>query len=220
MPETPTLAEVIRRAWDARMLDVHTSMPGMVVSYDAATQTADVQPMLRRPMRDQDGERVVEELPVVPGVPVLFPRTASAFVSLPIAAGDFVLLAFCEGSIDAWRGTGDVADPGDERRHNLSHAVAIPGVYPAAQALGDAHSTNVVIGHDGGTQIHVQPGGSGGVLIGGAAAAEPMILGQTLVTWLLAHVHPAPGGTTSAPTNIPGPTDLNNALSANHRIDQ
>lgn len=217
MPDAPSLASVIRGAIEAHALELHTAMPGKVLSYDAAAQTADVQPVLRRPMRDVDGERVVEDLPVIPNVPVMFPRTAGAFISLPVAAGDYVLLVLCEGSIDAWRATGEVSDPGDERRHNLSHAVAIPGVFPQAGALDDAHATNIVIGHDGATQIHVQPGGAGGVLIGGPSASEPMVLGTALNTWLSTHTHPAPGGATSPPTEIP---TLPNHLSNRHRVDQ
>lgn len=221
MPDHVSLAGVIGGAIAAALEDVHTCLPCRVVSYSAATQRADVEPQVRRPMRDQNGERVVETLPVIPNVPVLFPRTASAFVSLPVAADDFVLVLFAEASVDAWQATGEVSDPGDERRHNLGHAIAaIPGVFPTAGALDDAHATNVVIGHDGATQIHVQPGGSGGVLIGGPTAAQKMVLGDALKTFLTGLILPVSGASAGPLTDPAQLGLLDLALSTRHRIDQ
>jgi hypothetical protein len=54
-----------------------------------------------------DGSRVYLELPEIPFVPVLFPRTASYALTLPVAPGDFVLLVFCTNYTPT--GTGDGA---------------------------------------------------------------------------------------------------------------
>ena len=55
---TPSFAAVLRQLVDARLVDVHTSLPGRVVSYDATTQRASVKPLLKRGRRDEAGERV------------------------------------------------------------------------------------------------------------------------------------------------------------------
>jgi hypothetical protein len=81
-------------------------------------------------------------------------------LSFPLAAGDFVFLLFPEQTIGAWRALkGALTAPGDLRRHDLSGAVALPCLYPDSQALADAHASNVVLGFDGGQQIHVKAAG-------------------------------------------------------------
>ena len=150
MPDSsPQLAAVISAAIETKMVDVHTSLPARVESYDAGAQTADVKPMIRRVMRSQTMERVAEDLPVIPTVPVLWPRGGGAFLSLPLAAGDFGLLVLTEYSIDRFRSTGEDTDPGDERRHDLANAVFIPcALYPRSQSLSDVSDTEVRFGLD------------------------------------------------------------------------
>lgn len=53
------------------------------------------------------------------------------------------------------------------------------------------------------------------VKIGSAAAAEPLVKGQTLVTLLTSHFHPTPFGPSG-----PSAAAWANALSANHKIDE
>lgn len=134
-----------------RMLDVHTALPARVTKYDPATQTADVLPLVR-----VNGEK----LPVIPGVPVAWPRAGGAFVSLPMVAGDFVFLVFAEQALGVWRAVnGAETAPGDLRRHHLSGAVALPCLFPDSVQLADVHSDNVVVGFDGGNQVHIKPDG-------------------------------------------------------------
>lgn len=133
--ETPTLAQVIQDAIDAKLLDVHVSMPGTIVTYDAAKQKASVQPSLQK--KYATGKLIT--LPVITNVPVIMPRAGKAFVSLPLKAGDSVLLIFAERSIDRWSQKGGVNDPGDPRKFSLSDAFAIPGGYPFNNTFsGDA----------------------------------------------------------------------------------
>lgn len=125
--ETPTLAQVIQQTVEARLCDLHTAMPGRILSYDAATQKAKVQPELKRKFRD--GSLV--DPPVIPDVPVAMPRAGKAFLSLPLKQGDQVLLIFGERSLDTWKQNGGSVDPSTEsRKHDYSDAYAIPGGYP------------------------------------------------------------------------------------------
>lgn len=160
MPDTsPELAAVIASAIETRLVDVHVSLPGRVESYDVSTQRANVKPMLRRVLRRENMERVTEELPVIPSVPVLWPRGGGAFVSLPLAAGDFGLLVFADYSIDRFRSTGEDVDPGDERRFDLSNAVFYPGgPFPSSGKLADADGSHVRIGFDGGYAAEIRDG--------------------------------------------------------------
>src|SRR5690606_8231416 len=62
-------------------------IPGEVVSYDAATQTATVKP-LYKPLHNG----VPVEMPELYEVPIEFPRTGSSAMTSPIPAGTKVML--------------------------------------------------------------------------------------------------------------------------------
>lgn len=209
MTDAPhSLAEVLRRALDARLLDVHVSLPARVVSYSASSQTATVRPMIPRVLRDSAGERVVEELPLIPNVPICFPRGGGFFCSFPLAAGDAVMLVFAERSLDRWRSTGEVVDPADTRTHSLAGAWAYPGGFPSGDELDDASATKMVAGKDGGPQVVVD---GSFVHVGGDASSQFIALANLVAAELAAirtafntHVHVETGGSTAVPTVLMG----------------
>lgn len=172
---TPTLAQVIERFVRRGVEGIHTSMPGIIQKYDAGAQTAEVLPAVKNVYQDVDGVEVVEDFPVLPDVPIAFPRSGKYFVSFPLARGDTVTLIFGERSTDQWWGTGRVSDPGDLRRFSLSDAVAIPGGYPSTAPLQDAHAENMVMGRDGGPQIHIT---RDALLLGSKDAAYAVALAE------------------------------------------
>lgn len=131
----PTLAEVIRAALDSRLNDVHVALPGKIVTYNPSTQEADVLPTIRRALPTADGGITHEDLPIIPAVPVVFPRGGGYSMTWPLAPGDHVLLVVCSSAIGQWAVTGITSDPVDLRRHDLSHAVAIPGIAPVSGPL-------------------------------------------------------------------------------------
>lgn len=145
---TPSMADVLREVFESALSAVHTAMPGKVVSYDSATQTATVEPQIKNAVPRRAGGHVLEDLPRIQAVPVIHLRSGNAWVHVPIAAGDFVLLVFCERDINEWRRLGTTADPADQRTHGLSGAVAIPGLYPSASPIAapDAAAIEVGIG--------------------------------------------------------------------------
>jgi len=151
-----TLAQVLVEALESRLADIHVALPARIEAYDAATQTADCKPLIKRALRLSETEELVESLPVVPGVPVLFPRAGDWFLSLPLKKGDTVLLVFCERSLDQWLEKGDEVDAGDLRLHGLDGAVAIPGVYSSKDKLANVHEKKIVLGRNGGAQIHIR----------------------------------------------------------------
>lgn len=134
----PTLVEVIRRAIESRVGDVFTTVPGRIDTYDPDTQTADVLPVVRRPMPTEDDGTVYEDLPIIPNVPIVWPRANGAYIVWPIRTGDHVLLMFTTHSFAGWRRTGEVSDSGDVRPHHPGNAVAIPGLGPNADPIDTA----------------------------------------------------------------------------------
>lgn len=140
----PTQAEIIREALDSRLLDVHVALPARVESYDPATLTVEVLPMVRRAILDTENKIAHEDIPKIPNVPVLFPNSTAFSATWPLQKGDFVLLVFNEAAIGQWRETGDISNPGDIRRHDLSYPVAIPGIKPKTGTTPTAPDAAVV----------------------------------------------------------------------------
>jgi hypothetical protein len=114
-----TQAEFVRAA----LVNLHTSMPGIIKSYNATKQTAEVQPAIKR-IVVVDGEVQKMRLPVCLDVPVCMFGNA---LTAPIVAGDDCLLLFAERCFDRWYASGGVQDPADFRMHDLSDGFAIVG---------------------------------------------------------------------------------------------
>jgi len=125
MPVEPTTSDLIRSAIESRMLDLHTSIPARVVVYNPVLQTADVQPVVKRAIGTYDGDVDHEDLPIIHNVPVEWPGGGGFAMQFPVMVGDFVWLIFSEAATAQWRSTGQVSEPGDLRRHDLSYACAI-----------------------------------------------------------------------------------------------
>jgi hypothetical protein len=172
MINAPTLTELLNQAIHNRLLDVHTAMIAKVESYDAHKQQVNVLPVLKRRIKDIQGQWVNEQLPMLCDVPVLFPRAGGYFISFPIQPDDFVQLVFNESSIDEWLlGGGSSLDSPD--RFTLQGAVAIPGVYPEYNPLNGAHENNFVAGKDNGLQIHID---DRKIRLGSADASEALAI--------------------------------------------
>lgn len=153
-----TLEQALLEAMDSRFRDLHTCMPGRVESYDAAKQTATVQPMIKRVDVSDAGAQVVSSYPTLANVPVAWPRFGGFYIHGPLASGDFVLLTFTESAIDPFRARGTETHPGDLRRHTMTGAVAIPGLYPRSRALPTA-GDDLVIGLESGGEIRLKADG-------------------------------------------------------------
>jgi len=137
------------------MTQVRCAMPGVIQSFDPATQTATAQPAIK--MRVNLGEGVKQmDLPVITNIPVVLPfaQTAGLLMTLPIKAGDECLLIFSDRSIDNFLQMGGVqpavgAGPDDTtttpRSHSLTDAICIPGVVSNPKAVPEYNADNIEI---------------------------------------------------------------------------
>ena len=123
---TPSPTEVFKRAMRGMAMEMRVSMPAEVTRYDHKKQLVDVQPYFKR--RYKDGK--VEDAPVIYNVPVGFLRANGAWISVPLEKGDSVWLIFADRSLEKWLSSGESGDPQDTRIHDMSDAIAYPGVYP------------------------------------------------------------------------------------------
>lgn len=138
------LKDVIR----TELSEVHTCLPGVIVSYDGTR--AVVAPSLPKQLANGD----VLPAPQIVSVPVCFPNAAggSAMITVPLAAGDPVMLNFCERALENWLSGSDSA-PDDPRQFDLTDAFATPLMRNTA-----ADTENVVVQYGSGT-LKIAPNG-------------------------------------------------------------
>ncbi len=124
----PSPADLLTAATASATAKMRTAEPGVIVSYDAATQRATVAlgiaVRVKRP-----GGAVVHEAPVtVPNVPIAWPQAGGYSLTFPLAAGDEVMLVFSSRSLDEWKlgAARSGVEASDPRRFAVQDAVAFP----------------------------------------------------------------------------------------------
>lgn len=206
-----TLQDLLARFRESMVADLHTALPGKIVKYDESTQKADVQPLIKERYTDESGTAQARELPVIPAVPVQFTGSGGYRITFPVVAGDTGLIVFSEASLDKWLVSGGTVDPADDRRHDLTDAVFLPGLRDFGHALASAPTDRATFGKDDGLQIHVDPSL---ISIGSNSAAqlEFAALGDALQTylqnlqiWLSALTLPV-AGAVAGPPSVPAPS--------------
>lgn len=174
----PTLQELIKAAIEARVTDIHVALPGIVQKYDAKKQVADVQPALKKRYADD----TVTNLPLISNVPVIMPRNKDAYFHIPLKKDDYVLLIFCERSLDNFIQKGGIVDPEDFRKHHLSDAIAIPGLWPSGNDFpGEADKIDIV---NKDSQIRLFEDGKIHLSKKGSTPEEPVVLGKVTKKYL------------------------------------
>jgi hypothetical protein len=208
------LIDVIKGYVNKGVEHLHTAIPGKVIRYDASQQRADIQPLVKERYLD---EKVVDYPPIL-DVPVIFPSAGGGIITFPVEIGDTMLVIFCERSIDKWvrSNTNNTIDPKDTRKHDLSDAVAIPGLYSFQKAKG-SDTNDVVIKYSGSSiklkksgDIELIPQGlvkiSGDLLVDGDITTTGDVTADGLTDISLrTHVHGGveTGGGTSGPAAPP-----------------
>ena len=140
-----SLSEPLLRAIDQALTDIRVCLPARIESYDHTTQRAEVTPLLRRAYADGN----VESMPVIAGVPVVWPRSGGASLTMPVKRGDGVMLVFADRSLDRWLVQGGEVTPDDRRKHDLSDAIAIPGLYSFADPSPQDNNDDVLLQYAG-----------------------------------------------------------------------
>lgn len=149
----PTLGQVINRAVKLGAIQLRVSMPGQVVHFDAETNTVDVQPLLPETRHNDDDTYTTYKLPTIYTVPVQFYGDASNAITVPVEEGTECLLVFSDRSLDTWFNTGEVQDPNDLRRHDMSDAVAIIGIRNKQAAWPEVDTSRMAMGKLGGPKV-------------------------------------------------------------------
>ena len=152
--ETPTMTAATQSVIQNLLLQMNTSMPGIIETYNSVLQTVDVQPA---PKRKYILDDEVVNLPIINSVPVSWPRAGQAVITFPLKKGDNVVLVFSQRSIDRWKATGGVYEVGDPRHHDLSDAFAFPGGYPQVDPVLGVDPTALVVQNTPASKISLKP---------------------------------------------------------------
>ena len=156
MPETnpfPTDEELHEMLMEQLLRGIHVAMPGRIQSYDPVHQVADIVIGVKDsyPDPEGDGEYLHVNYPVLPAVPILWPRMGRWFMAMSVEPGDAVQVLFNSSAIGIWRRSPVVDNVegidramrgvhlvGDVARHHLTHAVALLGLETFGRALNHA----------------------------------------------------------------------------------
>jgi hypothetical protein len=147
--QAPSIAELIEEYIAASLGRVHTVIPAEVLTYDATSQKANLQPSVKGRRINSDGDLEVYKLPVIPNVPVLFLSSGNHAITFPLSKGDTGFILCSERSIDEWKTTGNsVSTPNDPRRFSLADATFLPAGRPFPKALSSTDPSRLVIDGD------------------------------------------------------------------------
>lgn len=108
----------------ARLEDIHTMLPGRIVSYDDTTRLATVKPSVS--MRSLHGD--ILDIPPIDSVPVVWPGSSDFSIRGQLRNGDGVVLYFAESGLGGWLRGSEDAEADDETRFSLHDAIAVPGL--------------------------------------------------------------------------------------------
>lgn len=131
---------------EARANGVHVHLPAVVTAVEASAQRCSVIPDLL----DRDGR----PYPRIDRVPILYPRSETHVSYTAIGVGSRVLLLFLDQPVDGWLEDGrNAAAEAHDRAHDLSDAVAVPGLYPWTEAIAGLPTTGALFGDPAGARL-------------------------------------------------------------------
>lgn len=204
--------ETMRLVLDGRQSMIWTAIPGIVTSVDLEKMTISVQPAIQGTVALEDGSSQAVNLPILLDVPICFPSAGGFILTLPIVAGDEVLVILASRCIDAWWQSGGIGRPIEARMHDLSDGFAIPGpasqpnVVPSISATGaqlrnKAGTTYVEISADGKIKL-VSPSEiniTGDLNVTGDVKAGTLTAPTTISLLTHTHISAIPGNPTGPP---------------------
>lgn len=212
----PGLPEVLGRA--RKHGEIHTVMPAVVVSYDARNRRVNVKPLIKEAYLTEEDGRVVRSWAVIPNVPIEWPGAGGYVLTFPISDGKTTMIdgvippatmgsiKCSERSLDRWlSGTGGEVDPEIDHNHDLTDAIFTPELRPFGGTYPSTPADHVVLGKDGGIQIHLR---GTAITVGDEAMASFMARAdktdRAIAT--LANLLDGIFGNSSAPLATPVPT--------------
>lgn len=197
----------LRMILESALCGLHTAFPAQVESFNAATLRVDLQPCIKSGYKGIDASN----WPIMSEVPVLYISSGDFHIAFRPKPKSYGLCIVCEKSLDEWLLTEKISEPSDNRHHDLSDAIFIPGLFPmisaallippvAADCMEIRNSLNTVAIKLSATGIDI----TGNVTVDGVSLVNvvPGVPGVTVGAATHTHSCPSGGGTSGPP--MPG----------------
>ncbi len=137
------IVEFVKKITNEASFKIRVSITGRIETYDYKSQKASIKVDIDELL--SNGETV--ESPIICSVPIIFPSSGGASITMPVKRGDTCLLIFCDRDITNWL-LGD-SKPNTMRTHSLTDAVAIVGLNPFVKASPAKNNTDMLITYAG-----------------------------------------------------------------------
>jgi hypothetical protein len=134
--------------------NMRVAMPATIEAYDFKTQKASV----KIDMQEAYGEDSLIDYPVLTNVPVIFPRSGAASLTMPVVRGDTCLVLFFDRDMTSWLLGAKAAIPKSKRYHDLNDAVVIMGLSPFSTPSPAKNNTDVLLTYHG-SNLVLKPNG-------------------------------------------------------------
>jgi len=182
--------EMYKRMSENSAYNLRVASPGIIQSFNSATQTATVQLAIREKI-NIDGDVSHEEIPPLLDVPVFMPRAGGYCLTLPVSAGDECLVIFGDNCMDAWWQSGGVQNQLEKRRHDLSDGYALIGIWSQPKAISGYSANSAQLRNESGS-VMIELAGSTINITGGNInlGSNTTIDGKNF----LSHTHSDPQG--------------------------
>lgn len=139
----PTLPSVLDALADRISSAINCVRVGTVLSFDVGTQSVTVQLVNPAVVYNQQTQGAgispnpnVYPIPPLVQVPAFVLSGGSAFIGMPISAGDIAIVLFNDRDLDPWWSNGTTGAPAQsDRLHSLADGIALVGIRPATNAI-------------------------------------------------------------------------------------
>jgi hypothetical protein len=194
--------ETLRVAIEGMLLDVMTSMPVRIISFDATEMTCSAQPLLQSRVQAQDGTYAWTNQAVLIHAPVVFMSGGGFTITAPPRPGQEALAIFSSREIDNWWLAGGIQKRNDLRSHDLSDGFILVGPRSKPNVLANINPDAMEIRNDD-SSVVLSMAESGITMTAPAIAAEANggtaapLATQAFMAWVVAAL--AELGYTGAP---------------------
>lgn len=147
-----TLASLLELQGKGTSRQINCHQVGEIVSFDPATQTAEVQVKMSFLL---NGE--IKEYPLLLDCPCIILSGGQGSVTFPIQAGDSCLVLFNDRDMDNWYSSGQTMPPRTDRLHDFSDAIALVGLRNKQNQISGYFADGVEIKH-GNSSIKLKDG--------------------------------------------------------------
>ena len=149
-----SLALTMQRLKRGIARDLKVCLPATIEEYDFKTQKASVQIDLKEVLANDTSI----DYPIITNVPVIFPSSGGASLTMPVKRGDNCIVFFLDRDISSWLIGLSKQAPSSARMHNLNDAVALMGLFPFSVESAAKNNTDLMLSYDD-SEILMKPNG-------------------------------------------------------------